>query len=187
MRLPLSYCTNVHAGTTLAECMANLDRHAAAVKARFSPAAPMGVGLWLAADAAREVVAGGGAGPLRDFLRERGLVAQTFNGFPFGNFHAREVKRAVYQPTWVQASRLRYTLDLAEILAQLLAEGQEGSISTLPLGWPPADEPACAGSLRLLAVGLDLSVSTHRPLGPRGLGARSLAALSTPPLVAPLF
>lgn len=150
----LSYCTNVHAGTTLAECMANLDRHAVAVKARFSPDAAMGVGLWLSADAAREAAAGDGGRILRDFLAQKGLWTQTFNGFPFGNFHAQQVKHAVYRPTWAQDDRLSYTLDLAEILAQILPEGGIGSISTLPLGWPPADMAACGANLRRLAVGL---------------------------------
>lgn len=151
----ISYCTNVHAGTTLAACMANLDTHAVAVKAQVSPGTPLGVGLWLAADAAREAATGDGARRLRDFLGARGLAARTFNGFPFGNFHAPRVKHAVYRPTWADSDRLRYTLDLAEILAQLLPEGQTGSISTLPLGWAPADEAACGANLRLLARELD--------------------------------
>src|SRR5690606_4005941 len=33
-------------------------------------------------------------------------------------------------------ARSKYTLDLAIILSQLLPEGAEGSISTLPIGWP---------------------------------------------------
>ncbi len=151
----ISYCTNVHAGTTLAQCMANLQTHAVAVKAQVSPKHPLGVGLWLAADAAKEAAAGDGAKKLGDFLTMRGLVACTFNGFPFGNFHADKVKHAVYLPTWADESRLRYTLDLAKILAQLLPEGQGGSISTLPLGWPPAAETACGKNLRLLAEELD--------------------------------
>ncbi|HRP64030.1 MAG TPA: metabolite traffic protein EboE, partial [Phycisphaerales bacterium] len=34
-------------------------------------------------------------------------------------------------------ARLAYTLDLVNILAALLPDGEEGSISTLPIGWPP--------------------------------------------------
>ncbi len=151
----ISYCTNVHAGTTLAQCMANLDTHAVAIKAHVAPADMLGVGLWLAADAAREAAAGDGAKKLRDFLDARGLAARTFNGFPFGNFHAPTVKHAVYRPTWADETRLHYTLDLADILAQLLPEGLGGSISTLPLGWPPANEAACGKNLRRLAQELD--------------------------------
>ncbi len=160
----LSYCTNVHAGTSLAACMENLDRHAVAVKAQASPNAPLGVGLWLPADAAREAAQGGGAARLCDFLDERGLFARTFNGFPHGDFHAAKVKHAVYLPTWEDESRLRYTLDLAEILAQLLPKDGTGSISTLPLGWSgagwggarhaPVDAVRCAARLGELAAGL---------------------------------
>lgn len=161
----LSYCTNVHAGTTLAACMANLAQHAVAVKAQVSPHAPLGVGLWLPADAAREAARDGGAARLRGFLDEHGLFTRTFNGFPHGDFHAAKVKHAVYLPTWETDSRLRYTLDLAKILAQLLPDGGAGSISTLPLGWggagwnsarqAPVDGAACAARLRELAAGLD--------------------------------
>ena len=50
------YCTNVHAGATLEATRANLERHALAVKERYSPDRPMGVGLWLSAKAAEELV-----------------------------------------------------------------------------------------------------------------------------------
>jgi hypothetical protein len=46
------------------------------------------------------------------------------------------VKHAVYRPDWTSRQRLRYTLDLARILADLLPEdAARGSVSTLPLGW----------------------------------------------------
>ena len=51
----LGYCTNVHAGTTADEVVANLRRHATAVKAIVSPDAPLPVGLWLPASAARSL------------------------------------------------------------------------------------------------------------------------------------
>jgi hypothetical protein len=39
-RLPLAYCTNVHAGPDLDRAVANLDRHAIEVKRRYSPQEP---------------------------------------------------------------------------------------------------------------------------------------------------
>ncbi|MFA9476774.1 metabolite traffic protein EboE [Phycisphaerales bacterium AB-hyl4] len=135
-RPTLGYCTNVHAGTTLEQTLANLETHALAVKASVSPDAPMGVGLWLSASVARELIDTQQIELLRKFLDVHGLVAHTLNGFPFGDFHQRVVKHDVYQPDWRQQARFDYTLDLVHILSQLLPDGMTGSISTLPLGWP---------------------------------------------------
>jgi hypothetical protein len=130
----IGYCTNVHAGPTLAETKANLQRFALAVKQQVRPDAPMGLGLWLAASAARELLTTG-ARPFAEWLAEAGLVPFTFNGFPYGDFHQAEVKHRVYEPTWWQPERLEYTLQLIEIMDQLLPEGELGSISTLPIAW----------------------------------------------------
>ena len=132
----LGYCTNVHAGTTLAEIQSNLERFAVPIKQQVSPDRPLGVGLWFSADAAREALATGAAPVLKDWLQERGLRPYTLNGFPHGDFHQPVVKDAVYQPHWADPRRDAYTRDLITLLAQLLPEGAEGSISTLPLGWP---------------------------------------------------
>src|SRR6185369_12857474 len=83
----IGYCTNVHAGATLDVTRANLEKHAVAVKQRFSPERPMGVGLWLSANAAAQLVAAQGESQFRDWLAERGLVPYTLNGFPYGDFH----------------------------------------------------------------------------------------------------
>jgi hypothetical protein len=129
------YCTNVHAGATLEETRANLERHALAVKARYSPDRPMGVGLWLSAKAAEELVLTYGEAEFADWLAERGLVPYTLNGFPFGDFHQEVVKHRVYQPTWWQPERLHYTMQLVQIHDAILPAGMEGSISTLPIAW----------------------------------------------------
>jgi hypothetical protein len=134
----LGYCTNVHAGADLARTLANLERHALAVKARVSPEGPMGVGLWLSARAGRELLEQERVAELRDWLAERGLVAFTFNGFPHGDFHEPVVKYRVYDPNWSDQERLRYTLDLITILSELTEEGGEAGISTLPVGWRKA-------------------------------------------------
>jgi hypothetical protein len=129
------YCTNVHAGRTLHETRANLTRHALAVKQRYSPDRPMGVGLWLSAQAAVELIAKRQVEPFRDWLAEQGLVPYTLNGFPYGDFHQQVVKHRVYEPTWFEPERLHYTMQLVEILDTILPQGLEGSISTLPIAW----------------------------------------------------
>lgn len=132
----IGYCTNVHAGTDYASTLANLERYTLRVKEMFSPDAPMGVGLWLPARAARELIEQQQVGHFALWLRERGLVPYTINGFPYGDFHEPEVKHRVYQPQWDDTARFDYTVDLANILAQLLGPDlSEGSISTLPIGW----------------------------------------------------
>ena len=129
------YCTNVHAGATLEATRANLERHALAVKERYSPERPMGVGLWLSAKAAEELIAKHQEGEFGEWLSERGLVPYTFNGFPYGDFHQEVVKHRVYEPTWWQPERLHYTMQLVEIMDTILPPGMEGSISTLPIAW----------------------------------------------------
>jgi hypothetical protein len=165
------YCTNVHANASLEKTRANLEKHALGVKRRISPNEPMGIGLWLSANAAQELVSSGQVAEFGAWLREIGLVPFTMNGFPHGDFHEPVVKHKVYQPTWYEPARLEYTLQLAEILDQLLPPGVEGSISTLPIAWPkklgePLDDSlfqSAAANLRKAAAGLaELEACTGR-------------------------
>lgn len=159
-QLPLSYCTNVHAGRSVAEVQSGLDRYTLRVAEQFN--APLAAGLWLASPVVRELQASEGAtARFADGLREQGLTCHTLNAFPFGDFHSTRVKEQVYLPDWTQNDRLEYTLSCAEILARLLPDdGTTGSISTVPLGFkgfePPADfADRCAAQLIQLARGLD--------------------------------
>jgi hypothetical protein len=133
----LAYCTNVHAGAGLTQTWSNLERYATAVKARYRPGLPMGIGLWLSARAVRDLapVPGKRVGELAAWLREQGLIPFTFNGFPYGDFHQPVVKHQVYRPTWYDASRLAYTRELIRLLDALAPPGVAGSISTLPVAW----------------------------------------------------
>jgi hypothetical protein len=135
MPYQLAYCTNVHAGADLARTMENLRRYGVAVKERFSPRDPMGIGLWLSAPAVRQLLAEARVPELADFLGECGLVPFTLNGFPQGDFHEQVVKHRVYRPTWWEDERVEYTWDLITALDALLPAGLEGSISTLPIAW----------------------------------------------------
>jgi sugar phosphate isomerase/epimerase len=151
-KVRLAYCANVHAGETAADLDAALERHAARVKALVAPERPMGLGLYLAAPLARELARDAAAvARLRERLRARGLAVFTANAFPAGGFHARRVKTAVYRPSWADEERLRFTLDVARVLAALLPEGEdEATLSTLPIAWrggAPRDPRrlACAG------------------------------------------
>jgi sugar phosphate isomerase/epimerase len=132
----VGYCTNVHPAEDLAGVLAQLERFAAPLRRRLGYER-LGVGLWLAAPAARRLRHDAdGVARLRAALARLGLEVVSCNGFPYRAFHAPVVKRAVYRPDWTEPARRAYTLDLAWLLAQLLpADVREGSISTLPLGW----------------------------------------------------
>ena len=96
----------------------------------------MGVGLWLSASSARQIVTSQeGIPAVRALLDEHDLLAYTINGFPYGDFHRPVVKHDVYEPDWGDPKRVAYTRDLVAILDGLLPEGATGSISTLPVGW----------------------------------------------------
>ncbi|MER5884748.1 metabolite traffic protein EboE [Streptomyces sp. NPDC001941] len=156
----LSYCTNVHPAETLDGVLAQLRDHCEPVRKRLGRDR-LGVGLWLARDAARVL----GSDPaalrgLRGELERRGLEVVTLNGFPYEGFGAQEVKYRVYQPDWTRPERLSHTGDLARLLAALLPDDvTEGSVSTLPLAWRTAFDAEGAATartaLRTLAGQLD--------------------------------
>jgi hypothetical protein len=157
--LPLSYCTNVHPGRSLAEVEQGLDRYTLPVKSQFG--APLAAGLWLAAPVARELLSNRGRlGSFQSALHRRGLTCHTLNAFPYGDFHSRRVKENEYLTYWADYRRLEYTIDCARILAELLPEGTDGSISTLPLGFKEFPQPAgflrhCIDNLIQLAIAFD--------------------------------
>ena len=113
----LTYCTNIHAGETWDEVRTSLEEHVPHIKARVSPHAPMGLGLRLSAIAAEELSAASQLDTLRSFLANHGLYVFTINAFPYGPFHGRRVKEAVYQPDWLSPERLAFTDRAARILA----------------------------------------------------------------------
>ncbi len=131
--LPLGYCTNVHSAQTVAGVLANLDRFTVPVGQNLRR--PIAAGLWLPRSVASELVTGQGVARFRVELEHRGLTCHTLNAFPYGDFHRSRVKEDVYFPDWADPARLSYTSDCAAVLAGLLPEGGEGSISTVPLGF----------------------------------------------------
>ena len=149
------YCSNVHAGSNLDETIANLTEHTLKVKQIVSPDEPMGVGLWLSANSAHAINSEDRLSEFKGFLDENDLIPFTFNGFPYGDFHAPVVKHKVYQPDWTTQERLDYTIELANILSSLTDEGGHASISTLPLGWLGQlreDWPYAAAARQLLKL-----------------------------------
>ncbi|MCW5623475.1 MAG: metabolite traffic protein EboE [Burkholderiales bacterium] len=167
----LTYCSNIHPGETWPEVQANIERHVPAIRDRLAPEAVFGIGLRLSARAATELAEPAALEAFQDFLAENGLYVFTLNGFPYGTFHGTRVKEAVYQPDWRDPERLRYTNQLADLLAALLPDHDdiEGTVSTVPGAFKPevrsaADVAAMAEHLLQHAAHL---VELHRRTGRR--------------------
>ena len=140
-QLDLTYCTNIHAGETWDEVRASIEEFALPLKRSCSPDAPfglgLGLGLRLSAVAATQLLSDDRLAEFKNFLDANSLYVALINGFPFGSFHGERVKTRVFAPDFRDPARVRYTLDLAEILSRLLPEGMDGGISTIPLSYKP--------------------------------------------------
>jgi len=130
--LHLTYCLNIHRGETWGENFAAIREKTLAVRDKVAPGKEFGLGLRLSNKAAVALNSPEALQGVLEFFEENGLYAFTINGFPYGQFHAGRVKEKVYEPDWRMAERRDYTLALAHILARLLPEGVDGSISTVP-------------------------------------------------------
>jgi len=180
----LAYCTNIHPAETWEETFRVLKTHTLAVRNQVAPApSRYAIGLRLSARAASELLeTDENHLPFRLFefkawLDQENCYIFTINGFPYGNFHGTRVKESVYSPDWTSPDRLTYTNQLAVILSELLPDGLDGSISTLPGSFKAFDANEidlfthlyqCAGFLELMSQssGKDL----HLGLEPEPLG-----------------
>jgi hypothetical protein len=152
----LTYCTSIHPAENWRAVFAGLRMHAPALKASLAPGAPFGIGLQLPAKAAEELL----AGRLREFaawLKRQGLYVALLNGCVHGPRHGERLNDQVFAPDWRDPHRLHYTLRLAAILSELLPEGGEGGISTIPLStrrWDAANDAAAgnAAAINLVSV-----------------------------------
>jgi len=166
----LAYCTNIHPAESWAETFAALSTHALDVRNRVlfsSNPQSFALGLRLSARAARELLEGEHLPEFKRWLDREHCYVFTINGFPCGDFHGTRVKENVFRPDWTTDERLDYTKRLFTILAEILPEGVDGSVSTLPGSHKTfgADETAIFARLEELAVFLDeLSASSGRDL-----------------------
>ncbi|HEY2341813.1 MAG TPA: metabolite traffic protein EboE [Chthoniobacteraceae bacterium] len=136
-QLHLTYCQNIHPGETWTENFDAIKQHAVQVKQRVCPDQWFGLGLRLSAQAAADLSVPEQRAEALDFFASNHLYPFTINGFPYGRFHKDRVKEHVYAPDWRTPERRDYTIQLADILAGMLPEGIEGSISTVPCSFKP--------------------------------------------------
>ena len=134
---PIPYCLNVHPAADWKAVRSALSVHALAVKKLVAPDRPFPLSLHLGYRTALELAAPRRLSAFRDWLAERDCFVAGVNAFPFGDFHSRAVKAAVYRPDWRSPDRLAYTLLVARLLAGLIPEGAAASLTTVPGGWLP--------------------------------------------------
>lgn len=134
----LTYSTLVHPGDTWEDMWSSLTTYVPQVKARVSPETPFGVCLRLSA-ASAETLWGDAQerGRLSAFLDEQDLYVFTANAFVYGGFKGQVVKEVVYEPDWQTEERVRYTMQVADILADIAPDGVNPSIQTPPMGFKP--------------------------------------------------
>ena len=134
----LTYSTLVHPGDTWPEMKNSLVTFVPEVKKRFSPNAPMGVSLRLANASVEELLAKPEERTwLKKFLEDNNLYIFTVNAFPYGPFKGEIVKERVYEPDWTTEARTKYTMHIADILAEVTNQPVEPTIQTAPLAYRP--------------------------------------------------
>ncbi len=132
--LHLTYCLNIHPGESFEEMISAVEGPATRVKAACSPGQPFGLGIRLGAGTLKDLMPEE-LEQFRDFLDRRGMYVFTVNAFPYGDFHGTRVKENVYAPDWRSDERREYTERVVRILGQLLPDGVDGSVSTVPVSY----------------------------------------------------
>jgi sugar phosphate isomerase/epimerase len=134
----LTYSTLVHPGDNWEQMWASLNTYLPQVKARFAGNKRFGVSLRLSADSAHTLA---NSKPERDklkkFLGDHDMYLYTVNAFPYGAFKGTMVKEQVYEPDWRSEERTRYTMNVADVLADVCSADIAPSIQSAPLGFKP--------------------------------------------------
>ena len=144
MQLPdhlghLSYSTLVHPSDTWEEVRDSLSAYVPKVKSVISPGTRFGVSLRLSGASATRLTQDASARrELAGILEDNDLYVYTVNAFPQGSFKGTTVKERVYEPDWSTEERLRYTEQVADLLAMLSPPDVDPSIQSAPLAFRPS-------------------------------------------------
>jgi len=134
----LTYSTLVHPADNWDQLWTSLTTYLPKVKARVAPNEPFGVCLRLAAPSAEKLASNRAErDKLKKFLGDNDMYVYTVNAFPYGAFKGTVVKEQVYEPDWRTEERTEYTINVADVLADVAPEGISPSIQSAPLGFKP--------------------------------------------------
>ncbi len=134
----LTYSTLVHPADNWEQLYHSLVTYLPRVKARIAGNKSFGVCIRLSASSA-ETLASSAAerAKLKKFLDDNDMYIYTANAFVYGHFKGDKVKEQVYEPDWRSEERTRYTINVADVLADVCLAGIVPSIQSAPLGFKP--------------------------------------------------
>jgi sugar phosphate isomerase/epimerase len=134
----LTYSTLVHPADDWEQLYNSLVTYLPKVKERIAGNKAFGVCLRLSANTAQTLAASAAErDKLKKFLADNNMYVYTVNAFPYGAFKGTVVKEQVYEPDWRSEERTRYTINVADVLADVGAPGMALSIQSAPLGFKP--------------------------------------------------
>jgi sugar phosphate isomerase/epimerase len=134
----LTYSTLVHPADDWEQIWVSLNTYVPKVKARFAGNQRFGVSLRLSAKSAETLAKNRQErDKLKTFLDHNNMYLYTVNAFPYGAFKGTVVKEQVYEPDWRSAERTAYTMNVADVLADVAPREVLPSIQTAPLGFKP--------------------------------------------------
>ena len=134
----LTYSTLVHPGDDWEQMWESLTTYVPKVKARIAHNQRFGVSLRLSANSAQTLVRSAAErAKLKKFLGDNDMYLYTVNAFPYGAFKGTVVKEQVYEPDWRSEERTRYTMNVADVLADVCPADVAPSIQSAPLGFKP--------------------------------------------------
>jgi sugar phosphate isomerase/epimerase len=165
----LTYSTLVHPADNWEQLYNSLVTYLPKVKARFAGNKAFGVCIRLSASTAQTLANSvAERDKLKKFLTDNDMYIYTANAFVYGHFKGDKVKEQVYEPDWRGEERTQYTINVANVLADVCPAGIAPSIQSAPLGFKPrvtgADVIASYTDhvLRVVAHLIELEAKTGR-------------------------
>jgi hypothetical protein len=164
----LTYSTLVHPADDWDQLWKSVNTYLPQVKARMAPNQKFGVCLRTSAPSAAALSADPSKrAALKQFFADNDLYLYTANAFVYGVFKKQIIKEEVYEPDWRTDDRVEYTMQVANLLADLAPEGIEPSIQSAPLGFKPrvtGDDVVQAYTANVIRVVAHL-VKLHKETG----------------------
>jgi hypothetical protein len=134
----LTYSTLVHPADDWEQLWNSLITYLPKVKARVAGNKSFGVCIRLSAKTAETLVNNPAErDKLKKFLGDNDMYIYTANAFVYGHFKGAAVKEQVYEPDWRSEERTQYTINVADVLADVGSPDMPLSIQTAPLGFKP--------------------------------------------------